>query len=226
MLNRAARYFPILDELRKYFDGDCRILEIGSGPQGIGQFNRRSFVGCDVTFTTKPKAPMIPVICSGSNLPFANGSFDVVIASDVMEHLAPEQREKLIAEALRVTQEVAIFGFPCGSPAFELDQKLLSHYRKQRKRPPAWLEEHMLYPFPDRNLFQSLPDGWSVRSRPNESLSFHYWVMCKEMLRPWNYAFRLAVWMMPGVVRRVLRSFDDEPSYRTIFVVTRAGRQA
>jgi len=226
LLNRAARYFPILDEVRSYHDGDCRILEIGSGPQGIGQFYRHPFVGCDVTFTSNPKAPMQPVVCSGTDLPFADGSFDIVIASDVMEHVAPEQREKLVKEALRVTQEAAIFGFPCGAPAFEIDKKLLAFYRKQKMQPPVWLEEHMLYPFPGRDLFQSLPDGWSVRSKPNESLIFHYWVMRKEMLRPWDYAFRLAVLMMPGVVRWILKFFNHEPSYRTIFIVTRTRRLA
>jgi len=56
---------------------------------------------------------------------------------------------------------------------------------------------------------------------PNESLPFHHWMMKTEMFRPWNYSFRFALWVVPGVVERVLRRVDREPSYRKIFVLTR-----
>jgi len=226
LLNRAARYFPLLEELRGYLGGEYQILEIGSGSLGIGEFYRHAFVGCDISFQTKPRRPMFPVVASAALLPFPSGSFDVVISSDVMEHVPPEQRRKVIAEALRVARKKVVFCFPCGSEAFALDQKLFAEYRKRDVEPPAWLKEHMQHPFPNRDLFQSLPDGWSVRSKTNERLSFHYWMMRKEMLRPWDYAFRLAVLIMPGIVRWVLQFFDGEPSYRTIFIVSRQGQAA
>jgi SAM-dependent methyltransferase len=223
LLSRATRYFPILEELSKHVGGNCRILEIGSGTLGIGEFARVPFVGCDISFTAKPKKPMLPVISSAMQLPFATGSFDVVIASDVMEHVPPEQREKLIAEALRVARKGAVFGFPCGRDAFLLDQKLFSDYQRRGMPPPIWLEEHMQHPFPDRDLFRTAPNGWQLATRANESLRFHYWLMRREMWRPWRYAFRLALLLVPGVVRRVLRGFDEEPSYRTIYTLVRQG---
>ena len=221
LLNRAARYFPILEEARRCLQGEGRILEIGSGPEGIGEFYPYPFIGCDVWFAVQPRKPMFPVICSGTLLPFADASFDIVIASDVIEHVAPEQRTKLIAEALRVARRQAIFGFPCGASAFALDQRLFVDYRARNMEPPVWLQEHMRHPFPGGDLFQNVPEGWTVVRKANESLTFHYWLMRKEMHRLWNYGFRCALRVTPGLVRRILRRFDADPSYRSIFIATR-----
>jgi hypothetical protein len=123
---------------------------------------------------------------------------------------------------LRVARKKAVFCFPCGVQAFALDQQLLAYYQLRKREPPIWLLEHMQHPFPDADLFASLPKGWRVTSRANESLRFHLWIMRREMRPTWNYIFRLAIVTMPGLVRRILRSFDSEPCYRRIFIATRS----
>jgi hypothetical protein len=45
-----------------------------------------------------PMKPMLPVRCSAANLPFGDASFAAAVASDVLEHVPPEQR--IIVEAL------------------------------------------------------------------------------------------------------------------------------
>jgi hypothetical protein len=149
-------------------------------------------------------------------------AFDAVVVSDVMEHVPPRQREEVVAEVLRVARKFAVFGYPCGSAAFELDRKLFRNYQSRHLQPPVWLEEHMLHPFPDESLLMALPAGWkSDEVIPNESLEFHYWMMRSEMFRPWNYAFRLILRIMPGAVERFLQHTNQEPSYRKIFVLRR-----
>jgi SAM-dependent methyltransferase len=221
LLNHAARYFPILEELQKYLPPNGKVVEIGSGSVGMGEFWSLPFVGCDLSFAHPPHAPMQPVICSAEALPFPDCHFDAVISSDVLEHIDPKRRRKVVSEIVRVTRTVAIVAYPCGQAAWALDQELYWHYKTRRLPLPNWLQEHMLHPFPDETLFTDLPGGWKMRIIHNESLRFHSWVMRAEIRRAWNYSFRMALRMAPGLVRRFLRYANREPCYRTIVVMTR-----
>lgn len=221
MLNRAARFFPILRELKREVPENGTLLEVGSGALGIGEFWRRPFVGCDLGFDGRPLKHMRAVLCSGHQLPFRDGTFDGVVVSDVMEHVPPELRKKVVSEVLRVANRIVVFGYPCGPAAFELDRKLYNDYQRRSMPPPVWLAEHMLHPFPDEDLFSELPAGWSRKTIPNETLDFHYWMMKTEMFRICDYSFRLALRLMPKVVERLLLRANEEPTYRKIFVLTR-----
>jgi hypothetical protein len=67
MLNWAARYYPIVRILKTHglFD-DASLLEIGSGPAGIGRYRKVPFVGCDLSFAFGPEWPMTPITASAA----------------------------------------------------------------------------------------------------------------------------------------------------------------
>ena len=220
MLNWAARYFPILRILRRQITDGQAILEIGSGSYGPAHFYRHRFVGCDVKFPRPRIRPLLPVICSATKLPFPDGSFEAVIASDVFEHIPPTDRQEAVREALRVTRKVAVFGFPSGPLAFALEGEFLEHDKSLRRVPPEWLEEHMLHPFPSADLFMDFRDKWLIEDVGNESLRFHDRVNRMEMSRIRNYFFRLLLALVPRLVERAPRAFDREPFYRRIFVLS------
>jgi hypothetical protein len=221
LLNRAARFFPILRQLKRELPQGGAVLEVGSGALGIGEFWRRPFVGCDLIFSSRPIRHMRAVVCAGYQLPFQDNAFDAVVVSDVMEHVPPERRKDVLIEALRVARRVVLCGYPCGAAAFALDQKLYKDYKNRNLQPPEWLEEHMCHPFPDESLFAELPGGWTQQVIPNENLQFHYCMMRTEMYRLFNYSFRLALKLVPRVVEHLLQRANYEPSYRKIFVLTR-----
>jgi hypothetical protein len=221
LLNRASRFFPIRRELKTELPIEGGLLEVGSGSLGLGEFWNGPFVGCDVTFESRPVKNMRPVRCSGHQLPFQDRSFDAVVVSDVMEHVPPPQRSQIVEEVLRVARKMAVFGYPCGAAAFSLDQELYRNYQSRNLVPPQWLEEHMRYPFPDEELLTELPAGWKRKVIPNENLQFRRWMMNAEMSLLSHYSFRLGLRIAPGFVERLLRQADSEPSYRKIFVLTR-----
>ena len=225
LLDWAVRYFPILRALRRHAADTGPILEIGSGSFGLAHFYRGEIVGCDVNFPEVPERNMLPVRCSGTQLPFADSSFEAVVASDVLEHLPPDLRLQAVNEALRVTRKVAVFAFPCGKDAHALDEKFFDFHRKRNIPPPSWLEEHMRYPFPEQDLLQGVGEGWKVERFGNEHLRFHDWVSRREMSYSWCRVFRACLQFSPRLIEVGLRWADRAPFYRMIIVVSRRTSQ-
>lgn len=221
LLGWAARYFPLLRVLKGQVGGGELLLDIGSGSFGLATFYRSPFVGCDVEFHWAPRKPMLPVRCSATKLPFADASFPAVVASDVLEHVPPQHRLTVVKEALRVTRKVAIFGFPAGSTAYESDRSFRDYLKERGILPYGWLEEHMLYPFPDPGLFHGLTPEWSVESFGNENVGFHNWVNRSELSRTAKGLFWILLTVAPRPVEGLLRLADRPPFYRLIVVVTR-----
>jgi len=220
LLNRACRFFPIVRILKETVPADARVLEVGSGSIGLGEYWKGSFTGCDISFSSRPVSNMVAIRCAGEHLPFRDQSFDAVVVSDVMEHVPPPLRRALLSEALRVCRRIVVIGYPCGPAAFGIDEELYSAYGDKKRTPPLWLQEHMLHPFPDEDLITQLPNGWRKVVIPNETLRFHAWLSKMEMSRTLNYSFRFLLRVVPGVIDRILQHVNQEPSYRKIFVLT------
>jgi hypothetical protein len=222
MLNWAARYFPIVRALKPELPVGASVLEVGSGPFGIGRFLGGSFVGCDIAFPVRPNHFMRPVVASATELPFGDKSFDAVVLSDVLEHVPGDLRLCVVREGLRVMRRVAIFGFPSGSEALEYDLKLAEEYTRRGRERPEWLEEHMQYqPFPTKELFGALPNEWDVSGFDNENVVFHNWVMRSEMRRLGLYSFGFLLAFLPCLTEYLLQYADRPPCYRKIMVVRR-----
>jgi hypothetical protein len=219
MLNWAARYYPIIRILKAYglYDS-ASLLEIGSGSIGIGRFRKVPFIGCDISFPFEPVWPMTPMIASAAQLPIKDNEFDVVLASDVLEHVPPDLRKAVIDESLRVARKLVIFGFPCGELAWESDRALLEAYLQKKRTPPEWLTEHMEANFPGPELFREI-DGWEIEHHDNESISFHSWLMRREMSRVFVKVSSVFMRIAPSFVETLLSKANRGPVYRKIFVL-------
>jgi hypothetical protein len=166
---------------------------------------------------------MFPIKASAADLPFSDRTFDIVLSTDVLEHVPPQLRSKVISETLRVADKLVILAFPCGEAAWESDRELLETYKNSNRNAPEWLTEHMEAPFPGPELFSSL-EGWHIEQFGNDNLQFHSWLMRREMSRPFNYASKISMKLAPKIVESALRRTDRAPYYRQVFILRRQNK--
>ncbi|GEM_PF-677651 len=100
-----ARIRIIADMIKSL--GSNMVLDVGCGDGAIGKAVEK--VGAEVTSTELPLIAMMAkkrygvstvIACDAENLPFCNETFDMVLASELVEHLWSPQ--KFIEEAYRV----------------------------------------------------------------------------------------------------------------------------
>ena len=84
-----------------------RILEVGSGPNGLGKFMAVRFVGCDENFPWAPGPHVVPVVGSALRVPFRDAAFETVLSMDMPEHIAPDQRARAVAEMVTSAGPIA-----------------------------------------------------------------------------------------------------------------------
>ena len=168
-----------------------------------------------------------------SRLPFADGSFDVVVALDLLEHLAPQVRPQALIQLRRVARRCLIVGCPTGVAALRSDERLGRFYRRIGRSVPLWLEEHLRNGFPEvATLTEHLGEDGELVLVANEALIAHALVSRVEALPVlWRLTAALSSALVAGLenprwgaaARRMvalLRVDGRLPAYRTIAILS------
>lgn len=119
------------------------VLEIGVGDRVFGNFIKGnttvSYTSVDIAEDLHPD-----VVGSILELPFADKSFDVTCAFEVLEHLPFEQFDRAVAELCRVARTHVVISIPHFGPmlSFSLKIPFLPHLRVAFK-----------IPFPKKHVF-------------------------------------------------------------------------
>jgi SAM-dependent methyltransferase len=221
-LDWAIRYAPIVDFVRRC--GPTSILEVGSGPQGLANYLcDRSIVGTDVKFGELPVSNMRAVAASAEALPFRDRSFELVVSSDMMEHLPASMRGSVVDEMLRVSQKHLIIGFPSGNVAKRHDLELRATLQRRKAKPLRWLEEHVQHEYPtSASILQTLQDK-AIRYRvmPNANWRLHK----ASVLMQTNYRFNRCVrfFKLDSLKTATMAAaiLNHVPTYREILFIER-----
>jgi GT2 family glycosyltransferase len=166
----------------------------------------------------------VDVIASGDALPFADRAFAAALALDVLEHVPDPVKERIVAEAARVS-DVVIFAGPYDAPmvrSAERQQRELFEELFGRRHP--WLEEHAASGLPSleetRNALADL--GFDTHVFGSNPLS-----LWSAQLVNSHLALRVGFEEPTYELRRwLLREFFDvadgtKPSYRHFVVGAR-----
>ncbi len=138
---RFVSYFHQLDEVLSRHPNT--VLEVGVGDKVFGEFIKNNtqvaYTSVDIAEDLRPD-----VIGSVLELPFADKSFDIACAFEVLEHLPFESFEKALSELTRVATDFVVLSLPHFGPMLSLSFKI-----------PFIREIRIAYklPFPRKHVF-------------------------------------------------------------------------
>lgn len=245
MLTHFLRYEPVVDLIARS-GAPGTLLEVGSGSRGIVPYLAAGWAvtSCDMSFDdygwdqAAQESEMGAKRVTGSvlDLPFEDRSFDVVVASDLLEHLSADERVRALSELARVSRRLCIVGCPCGRAALKTDAELHSAFTRRGARVPPWLDEHLVNGFPEPGqLHDTLAAYGDVEMVRNTNVTARLWLARAEMHGPGKRCSgalfrRLAPavhargWrrQRARVLGKLVRGLDTAPVYRQFAVLRRA----
>jgi GT2 family glycosyltransferase/glycosyltransferase involved in cell wall biosynthesis/SAM-dependent methyltransferase len=151
LLQRYSAAAEILDRMLATSVGEVRILEVG--PNYLNPLPlfldpaRLQLSRCDVLPIFDD--PHFIQVDPDQPLPFANDTFDAVIALEVLEHMPADRRKSFVADCLRVARHGAVFSCPNGVPeVMEAEAIAFDSYAARHGSDHPYLEEHRRFGLP------------------------------------------------------------------------------
>jgi Methyltransferase domain len=166
--DQYQRYWVAAELLRRIGVGPgARVLEVGGAPGPLEAFMPEyTLVVSDV----QGKQDGRYLLADGAALPFPDGSFDVVLALDVLEHVPAAHRGPFLAEARRVAADVVLLSAPFADPELELAEEALNEFIRARFQGDfPTLDEHADNGLPvlDSTVDSFDASGWAAATLPS-----------------------------------------------------------
>ncbi len=165
----------IIDSYRYHkSDQNLKILEVG----GSGSILHH-FVEADITIIdVLPNDNKLENYVQGDALamPFADKSYDIVITSDVLEHIPKDNRAKFLKEISRVTKDLAVVAAPFNLKGVrEAEISANNFYKNIRQEDHRWLAEHLLDELPSLNQTNVILENQGMETGHFSHTSLYYW---------------------------------------------------
>jgi hypothetical protein len=159
----------------------------------------------------------------GTRLPFKDNAFDVVVTSDVYEHVPPETRREFIENLVRVSRDFIILGAPFYSPRNALaEQIVLEYIRKVLHAEQEQLKEHIDNGLPDAGELKEWLDDLGLPFTCFDSGNLDGWLlmmMVKHYLMSVPDTERLDNMLDRFYNRSFYESDHAGDGYRKVFVI-------
>jgi chaperonin cofactor prefoldin len=212
------------------------ILDVGGYYQeadGTPRLPSQQFLGNhDLTVLDLPPCDLPGYVQGdGTAMTFADGSFDLVISCDTLEHIPPKLRDQFIRELVRVARYGVILICPIDDYRTALAEKMLYAYIHAELH--AWhdqLREHREYGLPQLPLVAQSFGAAGCQLREYPSGDLHAWL---PMMLAKHYLLRFSQSqpeLQYGLDELYNRSYAyeerREPSYRRLLVAAKENADA
>ena len=205
-----------------------RVLDVGGYPGVLRHFLDSAYFDVSV-LDVGPDDGSIPQYTQGSGmeLPFEDGSFDVVTALDTLEHIPNVERDKFLGEMMRVARHGALLINPIQSVEADLAEETLNEFIKWAlDAQQVQLAEHREYGLPNfaHTIDRFSTAGWELATFTTANV--HNWLL---MMLAKHYLISMRDEAASAFERTLDRfynlSFSDsdmaEPAYRGVLVAAR-----
>ena len=228
-VNIWQRYAPVAQQIKLLGEKHIRILEVGAGWGDIRDFlNPKEYRLCvlDIEYRAASGAlervskHFVEILAGdGSNLPFKEGSFDVVTSVDSLEHVPDSRREVYCQELKRVASGLVIMTCPADSDdgVFQgttYDMRFLDWYRNRFGEDESNIREHYRLGLPRVEGLERIFPGASIEG--NQSCD----IWLKIMIWRRTPYIRLLVGLL---YKLYLNKKDNIPPYHSCLLVWRNG---
>lgn len=203
------------------------VLEVGSNvlnllPLFLGARAQR-VVRCDLQEPREGDEDYVQ-ISADAPLPFEDASFDFVVAMDVLEHVAPEQRRTFLAEVSRVSRLATVVGFPRGDDDVrESEATMNAIFRTTRGTEHPFLAEHAEFGLPDPRAVDSTLESLGLAFRAYDNSPLKAWLGCSTLCNLLHLQGDQSVLLElfnTEYNRHYYGAFEDSPGYRLLYVVS------
>ncbi len=218
----ASRYWIIAQIINSTVGPNAEIVDVG-GKEGL----LRSFDFKPTVLDIEPSSEPKFVLGNALDMPFKDKSFDVSISCDVLEHIEATDREKFIAEMVRVSR-VAVICAPFDNPGVsEVEIEINDYYKSLLKSGHRWLQEHI-----DNGLPSETETGAAIAK-----LGYNYAKVRHFSLDIWPKVLKAHLLhaafgdrrQIPALAKNIYGSYYDElcnydfgeDGYRTFFIVAK-----
>jgi SAM-dependent methyltransferase len=201
-----------------------RVLDVGGRTALLRSFlPQDDVVLVDLEVSGEPRL----VLGDGSELPFADGSFDVVTAFDTLEHVPPRRRKAFVEEIRRVAKRYVMLVGPYQAPEVEEAEILLQRFMKdQLGVEHRFLEEHRHNGLPDRHAVEKQLAGLGAKVASVAHGNLERWLalICASMYMDYSVTLRpIATRFFRFYNANLYKSDHGLPVYRHAVVASVGG---